>query len=546
MGLQKLDVRVLRWTHTGVSLMWIRRLINRNMVIALFAFAAGYATLNAKLLIATILYRLAAQDFINPILNGGALAVQAGILLAAIVMLPRLLFWTLLIAVALSGLVNVTYGEILRTYPDPGAMSWMLSEVRQLNSAMREFWPSFLVAGFEVAVSLGLFSLARRLLRPAVTNMLRQSTNSYRVGTAVLVGAVALPDPLLARMQLPQGAELNAYPMILHAMMMRYPSRAEVSADVVSTAPVDKIVWLVDESISHSHFARSVLPNIARLSAIDFGEAASMGNCSAISNATLRWGVNVETIGRNTDLRRTPTIWGYAKHAGFRTMLVDGQVLGAPQNMVWEPELSLVDEFHAAKSDIFTDRKIAERVNAIFKKPGRDFIYVVLRGAHYAYESNYPTNTIPSDSPLEAKYLTAVEFSKQGFFDALFEGVDRGRVAVFYTSDHGQIIAPGVIPHCNVTPDPREFSVPLLAFLPRVEQIDLSGAERVARGNRSHSQIFPTTLVLMGYARTYAEQNYDALLDKPTRRFVWFGKSIIPRSMDASIEVFSGDRFPAR
>jgi hypothetical protein len=48
-------------------------------------------------------------------------------------------------------------------------------------------------------------------------------------------------------------------------------------------------------------------------------------------------------------------------------------------------------------------------------------------------------------------------------------------------------------------------------------------------GPHHHSQIFPTTLWLMGYSRAFAEQSYDHMLDKQPKQLVKFGKAIVPR-----------------
>jgi glucan phosphoethanolaminetransferase (alkaline phosphatase superfamily) len=58
-------------------------------------------------------------------------------------------------------------------------------------------------------------------------------------------------------------------------------------------------------------------------------------------------------------------------------------------------------------------------------------------------------------------------WSKRAILQRLLAGVDREAVAIVYTSDHGQNLTPGALPHCSREAVADEFRVPLLAFLPR-------------------------------------------------------------------------------
>ena len=80
-------------------------------------------------------------------------------------------------------------------------------------------------------------------------------------------------------------------------------------------------------------------------------------------------------------------MWAYAKQAGFRTILMDGQVHGNPQNYLWPPEKRLIDEVVPMAAGLDSDLKIARRLNGLLKADGRYFAYIVLKGAQYF--SNY-------------------------------------------------------------------------------------------------------------------------------------------------------------
>src|SRR5690606_2185431 len=127
-----------------------------------------------------------------------------------------------------------------------------------------------------------------------------------------------------------------------------------------------------------------------------------------------------------------PSIWAYARKAGYRTLLIDGQTSGPPQNLVLPPERALIDELRPAAGALDTDLRIAEALNEQLRGPGRSFTYVVLRGVHFQYRDHYPAGLVPADSPPSLQYDTALTYSKGRFFDRLLTGVERSEVAIVY------------------------------------------------------------------------------------------------------------------
>lgn len=257
----------------------------------------------------------------------------------------------------------------------------------------------------------------------------------------------------------------------------------------------------------------------------------------------LRWGVPVDSATPDLDLRASPSIWAYARKAGYETTLIDGQVKGPPQNYLWTPELKLIDHVVPAADGIDTDQHIAKMLNERMHQGKRQFFYVVLRGAHYAYESNYPKGQLPDEAPLIERYRRAIAYSKSGFFDTLIQGLDRSKLAVVYTSDHGQIVKDGVNPpHCNTTAKAEEFSVPLLVFSPPALNAGLQPTSKNDPAH-SHSQIFPTTLVWMGYDAGMSSTQFDEVLPLAPRRYVTFNKRIWSQGAEAPAEVFVNRKY---
>lgn len=498
-------------------------------------FCAAYITLNYRLLVTRILYRWAANDMPSVLENVLSFGLQALLLLVILLWLSNGWGAVVIAAVAISGAINIAHSEILGDVLNLPSVSWMLGEYRQLPSALHEFWPSFLRSLAKTAAAIGLLYFSIRILRQS---LLRSANYLFKnkIAKPLVLSLLAVANWMFVGGG-GHAAESNAYILAAKSLTQSYPARKAVDVRVVDGAGVQKIVWLVDESVAWKYFESTMQPHLTdRLGAVDYGEASSFSNCSAQSNAALRWGVNVSAIDSKTDLRISPSIWGYARSAGYATTLIDGQVSGAPQNLVWPPERRLIGNFTPARGDINTDRAIASSVNAMLKRKGKDFIYVVFRGAHYQYHSNYPTNDIPPDSPIELRYKRAIEFSKDKVFDILLDGVDRAAVAVFYTSDHGQVLQSGMVPHCNNNPFADEFSVPLISFMPPLGNIPVEG-HWGAGARHSHSQIFSTTLILMGYPGDYAAENYDNPLPLESKRIITFGKAIVPGGENGSIDL---------
>ncbi|ANU06492.1 sulfatase-like hydrolase/transferase [Paraurantiacibacter namhicola] len=501
-----------------------RRLPLWRVLLALALFAAGYAVANRYQLTHGVLYRWAAGDMASAAANFGWLALQGAALLAALWLLPTRWMTAALALAFVSVLVNLGFGMTVADTLDAGKLAWLLAETRQAGPAMGEFFGPLVLALAQAVVATGLFWAARKVLAP-------------RKGALALgLFALALPT-LLGLIWLPAAgaAERNVYSLALRvAAAEPPPARAAVSIAPDTAGTPRHVVWIVDESIAYDPFARLIAPRLAALQPVDFGRAWAMGNCSAPANVALRSGVAVDRAGPEMDLRATPSIWAYAKKAGYRTLLVEAQVDGPPQNLLLLPELALVDETLNMAGDMDTDRRVAGWLNGQLKSGERSFTFVVLRGVHFQYRDHFPVGTVPTDAPPAEQYRAALTYSKRDFFETLLEGVDRADVAIAYTSDHGQNIAPDTLPHCSRDGVRTEYEVPLLAFLSPERSAVYDDSPREGH---SLSQLFPETLVWMGYDRTAAEAAYDNGLTRGPRRYVRFGRGVVPLGAGDRVEV---------
>lgn len=315
------------------------------------------------------------------------------------------------------------------------------------------------------------------------------------------------------------------------------PRAASLSPrSAVTQAPgIRRIVLLVDESVRADYIdwtpGNPYTPELAALKSriVDFGPAASGGNCSHYSNAILRFAAPRDGLGR--ELLATPTLWQYAKKAGFRTVFVDGQAgfnrnPGKLQNFMTVDEVADIDGFHTLDGAIAPAALDDTLLDIVLKELKTDdpvLIYANKNGAHFPYDIGYPSEArlfrpTMSESPTDSStsridsFRNVVRWSVDRFFKRLLDEASLKDTVIIYTSDHGQAFNPHRLTHCTVEqPDPREALVPLFVITGNEAlRARLAEAAAASRGNASHFSIVPAVLELLGYghddiARTFGE-----------------------------------------
>lgn len=323
--------------------------------------------------------------------------------------------------------------------------------------------------------------------------------------------------------------------------------RAETAPprDAVTHAPeIRRIVLLVDESVRGDYIdwtpGNPFTPELARLKdrIVDFGPAASGGNCSHYSNAILRFAGSQDGLGRK--LLSTPTLWQYAKKAQFRTVFIDGQAgfnrnPGKLQNFMTAEEAHDIDGFYALDEKIAPpalDDKLLDIVQTEIKSDKPVLIYANKNGAHFPYDEGYPKDQAVfrptmsetgSDGTRERvdSFRNVVRWSTDRLFKRLFDEASLKDTVIIYTSDHGQNMQPGRLTHCTVEdPDPREGLVPLFVITDNEAlRANLQAAAAASRGHGSHFAIVPTVLELLGYSHSDIAKTFGpSLLDKSARK----------------------------
>lgn len=467
--------------------------------------------------------------------------------LSAVFLTARLPMVLVIAAVCcVSAATNYSYALIAERDITSDLMEWMAHEVGQLQHAWIEFMPQIAYGTLKAIVLLALLLairtaiLRRRLLPARLVDSRRWRMAAFALFLSFHVGTMLLQPSYAV-------AETNIYVFGIPSTLAEAPKPRSVAAPP-HPPRAQKIVFVIDESVGYNVYSEVVAPKLANNAVMDFGETSSIATCSAQSNALLRWGIEKPSLGHEGyDPRTNPTIWGYAKSAGFRTTLIDGQSRGTIQNFVTSGELALIDEFIGAEGGIDTDHRIAAMLRERIQRPGRELIYVVKRGAHFPYEQNYPTDTLPSDAPKKARYAAAVAYSTAGFFADLTKGLRMDDLLLIYTSDHGQNLASRAA-HCSGEHNPAEYSTPLVV-LSEAKEIRglLAGAPQRMKDRTSHLNAFSTLLYGLGYEQNWIEATYGPTLAGPPSPYVALAWHLpYPSRRKATVEFSETTHFPGR
>ncbi|MEC6742855.1 sulfatase-like hydrolase/transferase [Pseudomonas qingdaonensis] len=317
------------------------------------------------------------------------------------------------------------------------------------------------------------------------------------------------------------------------------------------------IVLIIDESVSGNYLdlntPNGVTSNLTHpqpgASIFNYGYAASIANCSADTNVTLRYG------GTRSDYLRInstlPSIWQYAKQAGLGTVYIDSQRTGGNlQNLMDATEKRDIDQFIQFDTTPVRDRDMAALQKLVeLLGDGKPQLIVINKvGVHFPVHDKYPdafmtyTPALPrghyadiadtgqrdgfSGTPQDwvlyrNSYKNSVLWSVGEFFKRLFAQADLSQAVIIYTSDHGQDLHergnPGLNTHCGESPVEEEGLVPLVVIQGQgLKTLDWQAQLATNKDRSSHYNIFPTLLQLLGYDAAAVEPIYGHALNVPT------------------------------
>jgi len=158
------------------------------------------------------------------------------------------------------------------------------------------------------------------------------------------------------------------------------------------------IVLIIDESISGNYLdinaPFSVHSNLKEprpgVDIFNYGYAASIADCRADTNVTLRYGgARADYMRINTTM---PSIWQYAKKAGLHTVYIDAQRTGGNlQNLMNDAEKKDIDEFVQFDQTSVRDRDMAAAKLIDLLNDGQPQWVVINKvGAHFPVHDKYP------------------------------------------------------------------------------------------------------------------------------------------------------------
>ncbi len=310
------------------------------------------------------------------------------------------------------------------------------------------------------------------------------------------------------------------------------PARQLVKMKTNRPRAIKNIVMLVDESVRGDYFnwkkGNPYTPFLAanKSRIVNFGMAASGANCSSYSNAILRFGAVKKNLVSTANTN--PTIWQYAKKAGFRTVYIDAQPSmikdpGMLQNFMTVGEIGKIDRL-VRFSDVPVpqlDYKLLETLGQELKSDQPVFIFANKSGVHFPYDKVYPQNQNKFQPTIEQagkdstktrvnSYLNALGWSVDRFFGKLFENIDLEQTVIIYTSDHGQTLSSGAMTQCSMSnPNPREALVPMFAITDNLKlKARFAQGAVLNAGRASHFLIRPAVLDLMGFPKKAIVSKY--------------------------------------
>lgn len=362
----------------------------------------------------------------------------------------------------------------------------------------------------------------------------------------------------------PDNALVGAYTPVSYGGLMVYDAAtgtatptpaSQPSIPRINTPPQRDIVLIIDESIAPLYLdindARGAYTGLARpregYTIANFGIASAITNCTNPSNQTLRHGGRRDTY-RSVNHSGLP-LFGYAKAAGYQTVYIDTQMVGGElHNAMTAQERAMIDRFiqYDALPPIDRDHAAAAEFARLLSDDRAQFIQITKQGAHFPVHASYPAShriftPVPAaDEAFAARewtprflsaatkdwqryrnaYRNTIAWNVGGFFDQLFREARPRGATILYTSDHGQDLhergTPGTNTHCTPWPTPVEAAVPLVmieagAHAPHAP--DWTATAQRWRNGRSHYQVFPTLLHLMGYDPAAVARDYGPALD---------------------------------
>jgi lipid A ethanolaminephosphotransferase len=487
-------------------------------------------------------------------------------LLASAFIANGFLRWSLAIVFTAAAVFNDTYYRATQEFLTYDIFVSLVQGSTFANEAWQQYRGTVLwafVFAWPLLVGIGL----RGDLRPA--RIAQSSRVQRRLAAVVPIAAPLLALLLLTVIMFARGGDgARGLPVMfaplgyLNLLGYEHLTESAGSRETVqlprSGGPVPyDIVLIVDESVSGNYLDINAAGGVptplahppAGVKVYNYGYAASIANCSAAVNVTLRFGgTRADYVHINA---RMPSIWQYAKHAGMETVYIDAQRTGRQLiNLMTEEELKDIDQWIQFDGVAVRDRDMAAaaKLASLLADSTPQLIWVNKMGAHFPVHDKAPEEFVRyrpalprgayadvedtglrfgfADDPAgwaryRNSYRNTLLWNVGEFFARIFAVDHFNKAVVVYTSDHGQALHergnPGQNTHCDPNPVMEEGLVPLVVLHGAdLQTIDWQTHFEENRNRASHYNIFPTLLQLMGYKLDAIQPLYGYALSAAT------------------------------
>jgi lipid A ethanolaminephosphotransferase len=476
--------------------------------------------------------------------------------------------WTL--AIVVSTVVNTTFTAIYSA-PLTFADHTMLLRNMPFANMVLEFYGPFLTRSLLVALigvaAINLPPYARRARRTLKARLLGLSVQISPIVLMMVVTCLKHGEGTKGFAVQHKSLAFLGVSGIARVREGAPPARRTVTMPHSGSRPLKTIIVVMDESI-FGDLVDINIPGgaptglIGRPDVINFGVMSSIANCSHESNVAFRYG-----IGRRDYLRQldsNPSMWSYAKRAGFDTFYFDAQRTGGKlQNGMDPAEEKEIDHFVQLSDDVIAEERDAQLAAALRRAVTQAsrpmFAFVNKAGAHFPFEGKYPASrgwfkpaltrdyfgneADPrhslksfSDSQdasnremhlrFKNSWMNAAGWNASRFFEVLLDGLDLRDTLIVYMADHGQDLhrdgRPGYETHCTSgASHPDQGRVPLAIITAHAETASrMRAAAERSFGRTSQFSVFPSMLRWMGYAPEAIadERGFDPPLESPAPR----------------------------
>lgn len=281
----------------------------------------------------------------------------------------------------------------------------------------------------------------------------------------------------------------------VNSVKVAYVPREKVPLLSADTPTLDLVMLIIDESVNYEALVSygSVISKTEELkirmnAPVYFFKAHSAANHSAASNYVLRLGLDKSFYPDKDGITlNKPTIFSYAKAAGYKTVFYDAQSQpNRLQNFMSYFDLDDIDLFMTANPSTRRsqrDDEAIKRITSIIAEASSEnkiMMMIVKNGVHFPYINNIPeymlddfpescrsrgvSFSVTKKSCLKIQYETMLKHSVDIFFDSLLKMLHGKKAAIVYTSDHGQNLASkNKLPHgSSEDVSECEISVPIL------------------------------------------------------------------------------------